>query len=302
MAVISSPIKRNQSVNYLYKLLAEQSYQLIDITWAQHLFHEQRRWSAVELLQRVDFEVLSPADKINIWNAGRAELTTKPGADRLARLAETESQRWLEQDPPLAAAIQACGTWSRYWNEEESFHETTLNHLSKIVGFETVNDETFMEFRKIFPDDDLLRTLVLLAFSEITASVNYATCANMTKDPGLRALFKQISSDESQHLSYFISFAKALVDSGKYPVKNAFAIAHFFLREGGELQGSQRSVREVRETHVNWWDALDYDWDQMPDNTKQKEGLIFSALRQITGISVKSIPDVEATWLELVGC
>lgn len=60
---------------------------LVDIAWIQHRFHESRRWSLTELIGRVDPAKVDPAMKRNIWNAGRAELTAKPGADRLSKQA-----------------------------------------------------------------------------------------------------------------------------------------------------------------------------------------------------------------------
>ncbi|WP_392535076.1 acyl-ACP desaturase [Nostoc sp. C117] len=294
-------ISRVNIVNHLYKILAEQRSCLLDLIWEQHSFHEKRRWSAVEMIDAIDLENLTEFDKVNIWNAGRAELTTKPGADRLARVADVECRRWQESNPALASVMQACSTWSRYWNEEESFHESTLNRLSNLLGLETVNDRVLIEFRKIFPDDDMLRTLVLLAISEITATVNYSYCASVAQDPGLKKLFKQIAADEAQHMTYFISFAKALVDSQEYSPKGAFAVTHLFVREGGELYGSKRQHLEQRDSHVNWWDTLKYDMT-IPDNIERKQGMIFSALRQITGIEVNSAAEVEQKWLELVGC
>jgi rubrerythrin len=256
------------------------------------------------MIDAIDIESLSETDKLHIWNAGRAELTTKPGADRLARLADTECRRWQTKNPILAAVMQACGTWSRYWNEEESFHEATLNHLSSLIGLEPVSNETFIEFRQIFPDDDMLRTLVLLALSEIVASANYSYCASLAKDSGLKKLFKQIAADESQHMSYFISFAKALVDSGEYSPKGALAVAHLFLREGGEIHGSYRQKIEQRQTHVNWWDSLKVEALQTdgPVEIERKANLIFAALKQITGIHFSSAAEVEEKWLEMVGC
>ena len=297
-------IPHSDLIKNLYAVLADRRRSLIDITWEQHCFHERRRWSAVEMIEAIDLERLSDIDKAHIGNAGRAELTTKPGADRLARLADTECRSWQKKNPIVAAIAQACGTWSRYWNEEEGFHETTLNHLSRLIGLEPVSNETFIEFRQIFPDDDLLRTLVLLAISEITATVNYSYCASMSEDAGLKKLFKQIAADESQHMSYFISFAKALIDSGEYSPKGAFAVAHLFLRDGGELQGSNRQKLEQRTTHVNWWDALDLEEIEKANviGLERKQHLTFSALRQITGIAVKSAAEVEETWLDLVGC
>ncbi|MEJ6487559.1 hypothetical protein N0Y54_40990 [Nostoc punctiforme UO1] len=294
-------ISRSDIVNSLYAIVAEQRNSLVDLIWEQHHFHEKRRWSAVEMIGAINLEAVSKFDKANLWNAGRAELTTKPGADRLARLADAECRRWLDGNPVLASIMQACSTWSRYWNEEESFHETTLNRLSTLLSLEPVSDETVIEFRKIFPDDDMLRTLVLLAISEITATVNYSWCASVAQDPGLKKLFKQIAADESQHLTYFISFAKALVDSKEYSPKGAFAVAHLFVREGGELYGSNRQHLEQRDSHVNWWDSIKYDM-VLPDNIERKQNLIFFALRQITGIQVNSAAEVEQTWLDLVGC
>ncbi|MEH2154763.1 hypothetical protein [Nostoc sp.] len=70
---------------------------------------------------------------------------------------------------------------------------------------------------------------------------------------------------------------------------------------GGELYGSNRQHLEQRDSHVNWWDSIKYEM-VLPDNIERKQNLIFSALRQITGIQVNSAAEVEQTWLELVGC
>jgi hypothetical protein len=70
--------------NDLYRFFS-QGGTLIEMTWAQHSFHESRRWSAAKMIGAIKLDELSEADKRFIWNAGRAELTTKPGADRLTR-------------------------------------------------------------------------------------------------------------------------------------------------------------------------------------------------------------------------
>lgn len=276
---------------------------LVDITWEQQRLHESRRWSVVEMLAAVDVKKLSDSDRLLVWNAGRAELTTKPGADRLARLSDTECRRWRGKNDLVSAIMQACGTWSRYWNEEEAHHETSFNRLAVLTGMEPVSDETFIEFRKVFPDDDALRTLTLLAVSEIVAAINYGQCARLIQDPGLKNLFKQVGADEIQHMNYFVAFAKGLVDSGEYKAKEAFAVAHFFLRDGGEVYGSKREQVVQRDTHVNWWDQLEYrEGMQAPDAIERKQTLIFNALKRITGLSVSSPEEVEETWMELVGC
>jgi len=285
----------------LYGAFAEDRMSLVDVTWKQHLYHEKRRWSAAVFVSAVDIDTLSMADRIYLWNAGRAELTTKPGADRLARIADTECRRWQGIDDTLAAVMQSCGTWSRYWNEEEAFHETTFNALARRLGMEPRGNDTFIEFRKVFPDDNMLRTLFLLAISEITAMVNYVCCARLTKNAALAALFKQVAADEAQHMRYFVSFCKALVDSGRYRAKDALAIAHLFLRENGELHGSHRDRVEARGTHVNWWDHLDTEGIERPDDLDSKQKAIYSALKSVTGIDVASPEEVEEAWVESVG-
>ncbi|MFI9327144.1 acyl-ACP desaturase [Kitasatospora sp. NPDC052868] len=285
----------------LWDALTVRKMSLIDVTWEQQRLHESRRWSVVEMLSAVDLDSLTPLDRNLVWNAGRAELTTKPGADRLERQAEAEVRRWEKTNPALAAVMEACGTWSRYWNEEEAHHETVFNRLADVSGMEPIDDETFLEFRKVFPDDDMLRTLVLLAISEITAAVNYGQCQHVIQDEGLRRIFKQVAADEIQHRNYFVSFAKALVDSGEYPAKDAFAVAHLFLREDGELQGSAREQKVDRGTHVNWWDHLDTaETGYRPEALEKKEQLVCGALKKITGIEVHSRDEVEDAWMDLL--
>jgi len=291
-------------ISDLFGALTRQGMSLVDVTWEQQRLHESRRWSVVDLLSAVDIDGLTPVDRNLVWNAGRAELTTKPGADRLERQADAECRRWQGRNPTVAAIMQACGTWSRYWNEEEAHHETAFNRLADLSGMEKVPDETFIEFRQVFPDDDMLRTLTLLAISEITAAVNYGQCQSVITDPGLRRLFKQVAADEIQHRNYFVSFAKALVDSGEYHPKDAFAVAHLFLREDGEILGSARERMEDRDTHVNWWDHLEADKGEggfLPGGVEKKEQLVLGALKKITGIEVHSRDEVEDTWMDLIG-
>jgi hypothetical protein len=286
----------------LYDALTVRKMSLVDVTWEQHRLHESRRWSVVDMLATVDLDRLTHTDRVLVWNAGRAELTTKPGADRLERQAEAECRHWRAGNPTVAAIMQACGTWSRYWNEEEAHHETVFNRLAEVTGMGRISDDTFLDFRQVFPNDDMLRTLVLLAISEITAAVNYGQCQQVVEDPGLRRIFKQVAADEIQHRNYFVAFAKALVDSGEYHAKDAFAVAHLFLREDGELLGSNRDQLEDRGTHVNWWDHLETGEDDFrPAAVEKKEQLICGALKKITGIEVHSRDEVEDTWMDLVG-
>ncbi|MFL5344621.1 MAG: ferritin-like domain-containing protein [Hyalangium sp.] len=299
-----APRHRPTVVRDLYRAFKEEGRTLVDITWEQHRFHEFRRWSAAQLLESVHLEQLSPLDRSVVWSAGRAEMTAKPSADRMSRLADVECRRFLDKDPALASVIQSLGTWSRYWNEEESHHEMGFTWLSRMLGFAPLSDAAVIDYRKIFPDDDLLRTVTMLSFSEGIAAVNYGQYARRVADPGLKALLKHVGADEVQHMQYFIAFAKALVDSGAYLAKESFAVAHFFLREGGELYGSARGHVEYRPTHTNWWDHLEDGAGlaaAAPEALERKRALILHALKRITGISCVSPEQVEDTWMDLVG-
>jgi hypothetical protein len=310
MSTVERPAIRRSAVSAeppaiitdLYDALTVRKMSLVDVTWEQQRLHESRRWGVVDMLAAIDLDRLTPLDRNLVWNAGRAELTTKPGADRLERQADAECRRWQDPNPTVSAIMQACGTWSRYWNEEEAHHETVFIRLANLTEMPPISDETFIEFRQVFPDDDMLRTLMLLAISEITAAVNYGQVQHVVKDPGLRRLFKQVAADEIQHRNYFIAFAKALVDSGEYHAKEAFAVAHLFLREDGELLGSARDKVEDRGGYVNWWDHLETgDNDFRPEAVEKKAQLIFGALKKITGIEVHSRDEVEDTWMDLIG-
>lgn len=286
----------------LYPTIEGQKASLIDIIWEQHRYHEHRRWSAQSFLDEIDFEALTEKDRYFVGNAGRAELTTKPGADRLTRQADLECRRWLGKNDSLSKVMQACGTWSRYWNEEEAHHETVFNFLSAALRIDPPDDLTVIEFRKIFPDDDMLRTLTLLACSEINAAVTYNEYAHQTKEPGLRALLLQVGADEIQHMRYFISFARALIDSGMYSRKGVLSIAHLFVRPGGELYGATRGEVSDRDTHVNWWDHLDEPEDgvSLLMGVPKKLAMTYKMVEQITGIAVSSPDDIEEKWMDLV--
>jgi hypothetical protein len=297
----AAPAESPAIITDLYDALTKRNMSLVDVTWEQQRLHESRRWSVVDMLSAVDLDSLTDVDRSLVWNAGRAELTTKPGADRLERQADAECRRWQDTNPVVSAIMQACGTWSRYWNEEEAHHETVFIRLAMLGGMPPISDETFIEYRQVFPNDDMLRTLMLLAISEITAAVNYGQCQQVVQDPGLCQLFKQVTADEIQHRNYFVAFAKSLVDSGEYYAKEAFSVAHLFLREDGEIQGSAREKVQDRGTHVNWWDHLETgEGGFRPDAAEKKAQLIFGALKKITGIEVHSRDEVEDTWMDLV--
>ena len=273
---------------------------LIDLAWEQHRFHESRQWSSTQILDNMDFTHFDKTDRIFISNAGMAEITTKPGADRLAKQAEDEGHFWLDKNPMVSVIMQACGTWSRYWNQEESFHDATLNKIAAIIGESIVDDQTFIKLRQVFPKDNMLRTLVLLAFSEAVAHVSYIEYAKVTKNKQLANLLNHIGADEAQHMSYFITFAKALVDSGEYNVKDVLSVGYMFIKDGGELSGSARGEEiEKRDHHVNWWDEVDSDVMQKLNNIK-KQKMIFSVINRITGISLTNETELYDCWIKAI--
>lgn len=286
----------------LYQGFKERGLKLVDVAWEQQTVHEAHRWNVVEALSSVDVSKLTQSEKWIVWNAGRAELTAKPSADRLSRQADSECRRLRGTNDAAAAVLQAFGTWTRYWNEEEGRHETGLNRLAALLDLPPLDDATFLEYRRIFPDDNMLRTMTLMTFSECLAAVNYAQASRHVSEPGLKALFKRIAADEVHHMHYFLSFAKGMVDSGEYAAKECFAVAHLFMREGGELQGVKREHLEQRE-HVNWWDHVEYNAAiDVPEALERKQTLMLYALRRMTGIACSSAAEVEERYLELVGC
>ena len=299
-------IRKNivQVENDIYGVLSRGEKVLQDVIWDQHYYHEHRRWSVIDYLKMIEFDKLTTDDKHFVFNAGRAELTTKPGADRLTRMADKECRFWKDKDPILSSVMQACGTWSRYWNEEESHHEMSLLMIANMSGNNIVNDKTIIEYRGIFPDDDMLRTLTLLAFSECTAVAQYLDFAKCTTEPTLKKLAKQIADDEIQHMNNFICFAKALIESGHYSAKQVFSIGHLFLKKDGELEGVTRGEAVNRDGHVNWWDDVDDGNEKLriTNDVKRKRKLILSAIYKITGIQVASPKEVEDTWMDLVSC
>jgi hypothetical protein len=296
---VGAPVKESRRhpeiLPNMFEVFDTGSMSLADVEWEQQRFHEYRRWQAAEMVDAIEIDSLTEADRIYIWNFARAELTTKPGADRLAGLCDRQCRKWQGTD-----VIQACGTWSRYWNEEEAHQEAALTHLLRRLDYEPVDDDMFIEYRQIFPDDDMLRTLFLLTMSEVKTTVMYTAMSDRTKDAGLRTLFRQIATDEAHHMRCFNAFARGLVDSGRYSPKGAFAITHFFVRDGGEMYGYSRTHKGERGTHVNWWDQLDFRTAERPHDFDRQHKLTYVSLEQATGIRVSSPEEVQETWLSYV--
>ena len=291
----------------LYRAFKEEGRTLVEILWEQHRFHESRRWSAVEVVEAVrPRERLTELDRMLVWNAGRAEMTAKPSADRMARLADSGVPALQGKDDAVAAVIQSLGTWTRYWNEEEAHHEMGFTQLAAAArASPPMDDATVIDYRKVFPDDDLLRTVTMLSFSEGIAAVNYGQYAR--RSPGSRPQGAAQARGRRRGAAHAVLHLVRQGAGGQRGVRgsrSAFAVAYFFLREGGELYGSTREHVEHRDTHVNWWDHLEYGVGQCsggPGSSSASGALILHALRRITGISCASAEEVEDQWMDLVG-
>ena len=51
---------------------------------------------------------------------------------------------------------------------------------------------------------------------------------------------------------------------------------------------------------MNWWDSIETGDLERPDDIEGKQNMIFSALRQVTGIKVTTAEEVEDAWMDMV--
>ena len=149
---------------------------------------------------------------------------------------------------------------------------------------------------------------MLQACVEIEAVISYGYIAKTAEHPIVREIFLRVMRDEAQHREYFISFAKALVESGVAPPKDVLAMAYAWVRpEVGETYGSARRVQTRRLGFVNWWEKVIASHDNplvLWANKETEQWLrsrkvlsLLSAVRQITGLHVESTNDLERAYL-----
>ena len=227
----------------------------------QHKYHEWRRWSVFEILDRHGPRKLDSRERAALWHVARGELTTMPGGVGLAQTALRYAKDLEKENPVGATVLHATATWiARYWLEEESHHEVAYGTLLDELCGEPIPQDDIMAHRGLFPTDNFLRNLMLQACVEVEVGVTYAETAKMTKDPLIREVFTSVMRDEIQHRAYYVSFSQALIDAGVYPAKDALAMAFTWLRpKGGELLGSTREKQTPREGYVNWWETVKTD-------------------------------------------
>ena len=84
--------------------------------------------------------------------------------------------------------------------------------------------------------------------------------------------------------------------------RSVLAIAHLFVRPGGEIYGATRAETTERATHVNWWDHLDEAQGDVSllMGVEKKLAMTYKMIQQITGIQVSSPEEIEDQWMDLV--
>lgn len=283
---------------------------LTEIMRIQHEYHETRRWSVIDVIKNKELGEVSKRDKAALWHAARAEITTQPACIRLAvdglKLAEQ-----LEGKNRVGTIVaHAAAQWSaRYWLEEEGHHEVAYGSVLERAGLPPISEEEVIEHRGAFPSDNFARVCMLQACVEIEACVAYGETVKMSENPMIKAVFGKITSDESQHRAYFISFARALVESGGYPIKDVLAMAYTWVRpKGGETHGAHREKQAHREGFVNWWETLKTDpndelaleQDQNRSERLQEKKIrgILSAVEECTGLPIKTVGELEKTYMK----
>jgi rubrerythrin len=297
-------------ITNIVEKITKEHYTLTDILRAQQKYHEKRRWSVYEVIGERQLTNFDQKDRAALWHAARAELTTQPAGIRMAVQGVQLAQQ-IEGENPLGAIIlQAAAAWSaRYWLEEEAHHEVAYGLLLEMAGLSPIEHDELVEHRGFFPDDNYVRVCMLQAFVEMEACATYGQVAKTTSDPLVREIFSTIARDESQHRQYFVSFARALVESGVYPVKDVLAMAYTWVRPGaGETHGSTRKQQSKREGFVNWWERVNIDEEsglaladeQIRSSNIQatKERSLFAAVFEATGIKVNSISELERAYFK----
>lgn len=297
-------------LSHLSNEITENNLSLSDILRLQHGYHEKRRWSVYELIGDRKLTTFTELDRAALWHAARAELTTQPAGIRMAVDGVKLAQELADENPLGAMVLHAAAAWSaRYWLEEEAHHEVAFGILLEMAGLPPIGQDEVIEHRGFFPEDNYVRVCMLQACVEIEACANYGYMSQISPDPLFRDVFYKIARDEAQHRQYFISFAKALVDFGVYPMKDVMSMAYTWVRPGaGETYGSTRDKQTQREGYVNWWERmrtaerdgeLAFDSICHAENIRQrKEKSLFSAVYDATGIKVDSVSGLERAYFK----
>ncbi|MFF7603790.1 hypothetical protein [Streptomyces parvulus] len=280
---------------------------ITDVLRVQQSYHEQRRWSSDELFDGRRLTRPGESDKAALWHAARAELTTQPAGIRLAVDGVRLAHEIRESNPLGSDVLHVAAAWSaRYWLEEEAHHEVSFGRLMEMAGIDPIETEEVVEHRGAFPTDNYARVCILQACVEIEACVSYQHAARTSGDELVHDVFHTIMKDEVQHRQYFAAFAKALVESGVYPVKDVLSMAYTWIRpDGGETYGSTREAQTERQGFVNWWERIRTDEDDfaLGDDAlhegsvhARKLSSVFALVREVTGIETRSYEDLKRAY------
>ncbi|MEI7032144.1 hypothetical protein [Streptomyces pratensis] len=280
---------------------------LTDVLRVQHSYHEQRRWGTDRIFDGRRLDRPKAGDKAALWHASRAELTTQPAGLRLAVDGVKLANELRDSNPLGSNVLHIAAAWSaRYWLEEEAHHEIAFGRLMEMAGIDPIEEEEVVECRGPLPVDNYVRVCMLQACVEIEACVSYGWQSRTTQDPLVRDVFHTVMKDEVQHRQYFASFAKALIESGVYPIKDALSMAYTWVRpDGGETFGAAREAQTERQGHVNWWERTrsgDEEFALADEALHQgsvhakKLTSVFALVREVTGVQVKSYEDLKRAY------
>ncbi|MGW0936903.1 hypothetical protein [Streptomyces sp. NPDC002666] len=280
---------------------------ITDVLRVQQSYHEQRRWGTDSLFDGRRLDRPRAGDKAALWHASRAELTTQPAGLRLAVDGVKLANEIRESNPLGADVLHIAAAWSaRYWLEEEAHHEIAFGRLMEMAGIDPIDEDEVIECRGELPMDNYVRVCMLQACVEIEACVSYGWQSRATEDALVRDVFHTVMKDEVQHRQYFASFAKALVDTGVYPVKDVLSMAYTWVRpDGGETFGAAREAQTERQGHVNWWERTrsgDEEFaladDALHEGSVHAKKLtsVFALVREVTGIQTQSYEDLKRAY------
>jgi rubrerythrin len=297
-------------ITNLVQEIKENGMTLTEIMRIQHAYHEGRRWSVTDVLRDKTLGTVSRQDKAILWQAARAEITTQPACIRLA-VDGLKLANELEGKNKIGNIVaHSAAQWSaRYWLEEEGHHEVAYGTVMEMAGLDPISEDEVKEYRGAFPTDNFARVCMLQACVEIEACVAYGEVARTSENPLVKQVFARITADESQHRAYFIAFARALVESDAYPLKDILSMAYTWIRpKGGETHGSYREKQTERKGFVNWWqnmktdpeDELRMDKEQFQTDHLQEKKIraVLSAVEEGTGIPLKTADDLQKAYMK----
>jgi rubrerythrin len=299
-----SQLRHSPQVRILRELIDDipvESAKLSHILRRQHEYHERRRWSVFEVIRDRGLTAADDLDRAYLAHVSRAEITTQPAGLRMAIEGVRLAREIADTNPRGAAVLHASASWSaRYWLEEEAHHEVAFGTLLEMAGLPPITDAEVNEWRGFFPEDNYARVCMLQACVEVEALVSYGEMAKRSKDPLIREVSWRIMRDEVQHRQYFISFARALIRAGLFPVKDVLAMAYVWLRPGaGETYGSAREQQSQRQGYVNWWELTDAELSKelRSDHMQERKTTsILLAIKEATGVSVRNFEELERAY------